>query len=49
MALKGRWHKKINPFIQKFVGWYKKNLGARVGLDAEDGISRDNVKKDMGG
>jgi hypothetical protein len=37
-ALKGRWHKKINPSVQKFVGCYKQALAVKKSGSSEDDI-----------
>ncbi|XP_058782447.1 uncharacterized protein LOC131656905 [Vicia villosa] len=38
MALKGRWHKKINPCVQKFVGCYKQAVAVKKSGSSESDI-----------
>jgi hypothetical protein len=38
MALKGRWHKKINPSVQKFVGCYKQAVATKKSGSSESNI-----------
>ena len=38
MALKGRWHKTINPSVNKFVGCYKQAVGLKKSGSSESDI-----------
>ncbi|AES71048.1 glutathione S-transferase T3 [Medicago truncatula] len=38
MALKGRWHKTINPYVPKFVGCYKQAVGLKKSGSSESDI-----------